>query len=360
LEKIEMKKTLVAVAAMAAVTGAMAQATIYGTIDQAYTTNKTTSSAGVTTKTTGLGGPWNGGSAIGFKGSEDLGGGLKASFQYEMGVLVDQPGGPDSYVSGAASPGYENRNSFLGLSGGFGGITMGRQYNLAFYNVIGADPMGFSGAGAYLPALAGGAGRADNLIIYTLPSVMPGLNIQLSKGMGEKGTTPTSPTKAGDSTEYGISYSAGALFAGYVSNSVKGGTYANPFSGSTVTTTAPTAYAGTAGDTIKGTSTTLTYDLGMAKLLYGGTKTTQPYQTTTKKANAYSIVVPINALSVSYTSATYSTTASAVETKLKGTQIRAAYALSKRTTAYFDNGKYSTNGTTSSVSNNAFGLLHAF
>jgi len=353
LEKIEMKKTLVAVAAMAAVTGAMAQATIYGTIDQAYVTSKVTSTANVTTKTTGLGGPWNGGSAIGFKGSEDLGGGLKASFQYEMGVAVDQVGGP-------YGPHYENRNSFLGLSGGFGNVTMGRQYNLAFYNVISADPMGFSGVSAYLPALAGGAGRADNLIIYTLPSVAPGLNIQLSKGMGEAATTTAAPTKAGDSTEYGISYSAGALFVGYVSNSVKGGTYANPFAGSVVTTDAPTAYAGTAGDTIKGTSTTLTYDLGMAKLIYGGTKTTQPYLTTSNKGNAYSILVPINALSVSYTSASYSTTASAVTTKLKGTQMRAAYSLSKRTTAYFDTAKYSTNGTTASTSGNAFGLIHNF
>ena len=46
-----MKKTLVAVAAMAAVTGAMAQATIYGTIEQTY--NKyTRSDSGVVTKTT--------------------------------------------------------------------------------------------------------------------------------------------------------------------------------------------------------------------------------------------------------------------------------------------------------------------
>ena len=121
---------------MAAVTGAMADVTIYGTIDQAYVTSKVTDAAGATTKTTGLGGPWNGGSGIGFKGSEDLGSGLKASFQYEMGVMIDQVGGP-------YGPQNENRNSFLGLSGGFGNVTMGRQYNLAFYNIISADPMGF-------------------------------------------------------------------------------------------------------------------------------------------------------------------------------------------------------------------------
>ena len=77
--------TLVAFAAMAAVTGAMAQATIYGLIDQAYQSDKTTAGTTATTKKTGISSTLNGGSQFGFKGSEDLGGGLTASFVMELG-----------------------------------------------------------------------------------------------------------------------------------------------------------------------------------------------------------------------------------------------------------------------------------
>jgi len=55
LEKIEMKKTLVAVAAMAAVSGAMADVTISGFIDQAVQNLKSTSSTGVSTNKSFIG-----------------------------------------------------------------------------------------------------------------------------------------------------------------------------------------------------------------------------------------------------------------------------------------------------------------
>jgi len=137
-----MKKTLVAVAAMAAVTGAMAQATIYGTIDQAYYSVRNTDSSGLVTKTTGIAGINNGGSAIGFKASEDLGSGMKVYFQQEIGLKTEANGGPysttaiDSSSNDVSVYNYENRNSFLGISGGFGSVQVGRQYNFAFYNVI--------------------------------------------------------------------------------------------------------------------------------------------------------------------------------------------------------------------------------
>ena len=88
----------------------MAQATIYGTIDQAYESTKL-SVGKDTTKTTKIGGTMNGGSAIGFKASEDLGNGMKAYFQQEIGLSTDQN-----------DTSYENRNSFVGLSGGFCGL----------------------------------------------------------------------------------------------------------------------------------------------------------------------------------------------------------------------------------------------
>jgi hypothetical protein len=82
LENIEMKKTLVAIAALAVVGAASAQVTLYGKID-ATAKSSTTGKSGATTAadltkfsidSAGLSG-----SRWGVKGSEDLGGGLKAS-----------------------------------------------------------------------------------------------------------------------------------------------------------------------------------------------------------------------------------------------------------------------------------------
>lgn len=60
-------------------------------------------------------------SRIGFKGSEDLGGGLKAIWQIEQAISTSA-GGQD----GVGGAGFANRNSFVGLSGGFGTVMMGR------------------------------------------------------------------------------------------------------------------------------------------------------------------------------------------------------------------------------------------
>ena len=75
-----MKKTLVAVAALAAVSGAMADVTITGLVEAAYSTS--TASRAITTGQ-------NGGSEVRFGGSEDLGNGLKANFNLESSLAVD-------------------------------------------------------------------------------------------------------------------------------------------------------------------------------------------------------------------------------------------------------------------------------
>ena len=61
------------------------------------------------------------GSRIGFKGTEDLGNGLKAVFTLEQGFSIDT--GNESNASKAFQ-----RQAFVGLSGGFGTVSLGRQY----------------------------------------------------------------------------------------------------------------------------------------------------------------------------------------------------------------------------------------
>jgi len=340
-----MKKTLVAVAAMAAVTGAMAQATIYGTIDQAYYSVKETDSSGATSKTTGIAGINNGGSAIGFKASEDLGNGIKVYFQQEIGLKTEANGGPysttaiDSSSNDVEVQNYENRNSFVGISGAFGSLQVGRQYNLAFYNIISNDPMGFSGLASFLAAGAGNPARTDQLAVYTLPSFVPGLNLQLGKAFGNTAVTSSNSLKTGDSTSWAANYSANGLYIGFTNESVLG------------TTDALKEKYG---------SVTATYDFGMAKVGYSTTKTT--ISTDSLKGSATSITVPVGGgLSVYYTlNDLKSDDGAGTTAKMKGTQLGGNYALSKRSTVYLQTGRTKVDGATTATSGFAIGLLHGF
>jgi len=350
-----MKKTLVAVAAMAAVTGAMAQASIYGTIDQAYYSAKSTDSSGLTSKTTGIAGVNNGGSAIGFKATEDLGNGIKVYFQQEIGLYTEKNGGPNSNTvvdsisvdSGGAYSShtttslnlYENRNSFLGISGAFGSLQVGRQYNLAFYNIIANDPMGFSGLSSYLAAGAGNPARTDQLAVYTLPSFVPGLNLQLGKAFGNTAVTSTNSLKTGDSTSWAANYSANGLYLGFTNETVIG-----------ATDVAKEKYG----------SVTVTYDFGMAKVGYSTTKTT--ISIASLKGESTSITVPVGGgLSVFYNlNALKSDDGAGTTGKMKGTQLGGNYALSKRSTVYLQTGKAKVDNALTSTSGFALGLLHAF
>jgi predicted porin len=327
LEKIEMKKTLVAVAAMAAVTGAMANATIYGTIDQAYESTKLSVGAN-TTKTTKINGTWNGGSAIGFKGSEDLGNGMKAYFQQEIGLSTDQP-----------DTSYENRFSFVGLSGGFGDIKLGRQYNFAFFNAIANDPLAFTSTADYYAvsyAGPGGSSRQSNMIAYTLPSFVQGVGIQVGKAMGETASVNGS-AKTGDSTSYGVTYASGALYAGVTGETVTGA----------LTTSAKT----------KNSTTTITYDLGMVKVGYGLGKTTTGNNY--NKAGGFSLTVPMGAVTLALSSGDRkSKNGAAAEVKTTVTEYGGMYALSKRTNAYLHIGKQSATGTSTNMY--AVGVKHDF
>jgi len=224
LEKIEMKKTLVAVAAMAAVTGAMADgATLYGTIEQAYTKSTTTLDGAVISSKTGLGAYQMGQSLIGVKGSEDLSGGLKANYLYEFGLQSETSATPT------------NRQSFVGLSGGFGAFRLGKQYSQAFNNAVAADPGGATGApGAlYLAVLTSSNGtesplRQDHALQFDLPSFVPGLNVTLTKVWGNVNSAPANATsttetdgvKSGDGTGIAVTYTNGPLYLGYTTDSV--------------------------------------------------------------------------------------------------------------------------------------------
>jgi predicted porin len=124
-----MKKTQVALAALALVasTAALANVTVYGVVDAAVAN----ANNGKGTYLDGTG-AWTAPTHLGFKGSEDLGNGMKANFQLETGVSM----GNGAAVSGGTGGGTAIANSFgalftrvstVGLSGDFGSLNIGQQ-----------------------------------------------------------------------------------------------------------------------------------------------------------------------------------------------------------------------------------------
>jgi predicted porin len=119
LEKSEMKKSLIALAVLAGSGAAMAQSsvTIYGILDTYLASVKSDVNGNSTTQNKLDSGSVNG-SRWGFKGTEDLGGGLKANFQLESGFNIDDGTQGQGRLFG--------RQSWVGLSGGFGAVKLGR------------------------------------------------------------------------------------------------------------------------------------------------------------------------------------------------------------------------------------------
>lgn len=219
-----MKKTLIALAALAATGAAMAQSavTIYGVIDQAFTrtnisggTNKNemVSSGNVTNR-------------LGFRGTEDLGGGLKAKFQIETSLAADEPG--------ATSIG--DRGAWVAIAGdAWGEIRLGREYNPTFWNPIAFSPFGTNGSGRTLahsarPLAFGGAGytggvvsndpyiRNSNTINYILPSNLGGVYGSFQYAVDEKSnaydstTSPVTVTRRqGETVAFRLGYKDGPL-----------------------------------------------------------------------------------------------------------------------------------------------------
>jgi len=179
-----MKKTLIALAAVAA-TSAFAQSsvTIYGVVDARINSIKTDNN-GTLTRLDNSGAA---SSRLGFRGTEDLGGGMKAKFVLEMGMNNDTGAGqntannstnmgqnlsvgsgaytagtnvtstPSAVVTQGVTPSSSGlaglqgltfgRQAFVGLEGGFGEVRLGRDYAPTFWNLSVYDPFGTNGVG---------------------------------------------------------------------------------------------------------------------------------------------------------------------------------------------------------------------
>jgi len=155
-----MKKSLFAIAAVGALTGvaqAQSSVTVYGIADAGYAvTNR--SIAGTSTQTQATGTGQLATSRLGFRGSEDLGGGRSAIFTVELGLNL-QGSNLSGSTNTANNATLDNRQSFVGLTDKeLGTLKIGRQYSLA-HEIIGASDAGYAngiiGANTYVGANSG-------------------------------------------------------------------------------------------------------------------------------------------------------------------------------------------------------------
>lgn len=191
----QFQRGLVAAAAALCGTGAFAQSsvTIYGVTAVEAVRASNVVSAGGTGSMVRLDNSQVTSSRLGFKGSEDLGGGLSAIFGLESGIGLD--------TGTANATRFWNRQSFVGLKGGFGTLTAGRVWN------VNDDLMGryfiFGGYAAFRFTEFGYiSDLVDNAVKYVSPN-LGGFTVRALAGLGE-GVN-------GRTFEFGGEYAAGPV-----------------------------------------------------------------------------------------------------------------------------------------------------
>ncbi|WP_447747343.1 porin [Variovorax boronicumulans] len=202
-----MKKSLLVLAAIAACGAASAQSTVtlFGVVDAAYrnVANKSVSTTpfgpaySVKASRTELANSGLSSSRLGFRGVEDLGGGLSASFWLEAPITNDD---------GATGVSNFTRRSTVSLAGSFGELRLGRDKTATVMNEEQFDPFGDTGIGGSLiidanEASVPGSGygsngtykRASNMVQYFLPR-LGGFYGNVAYGLAEQ--TRLSPDTA--------------------------------------------------------------------------------------------------------------------------------------------------------------------
>jgi predicted porin len=225
LENSSMKKTLIALAAVAATGAAFAQSsvTIDGAVDLGYVKPiiANTAANALVTKSDARLDAANGASQIRFLGTEDLGGGLKAHF------TLAQRFSPESGLNDGTTgtrPTFQGEST-VGLSGGFGAVKLGRALT-AFQGPVNlTDPWGTLQQGSLAVLTAGyttdkenntglaGLGRTE-AIHYNSPN-FSGFSAAVSYGFKQHtGSATPLPNDVQNLTSLWASYAKGPLYIG--------------------------------------------------------------------------------------------------------------------------------------------------
>lgn len=342
-----MQKKIIALAvAGLASTAAFAQTnvTIYGVADAAFVYTNT--NGGNTANTANQNGRdkfaiENGGlagSRIGFKGTEDLGNGLKAVFVLEYALAIDANSGIGN------TGGLNSRQSYVGLSTKAGDVTLGRQYAPGYYTLA-MDALAASPALSVVDAAQAAAGtsirgtspsRWNNSVNYKTAN-MGGFSAQAIYAMGEY----NNEIAMGESYGIGLDYAAGPVAVKYVYQNASGNMGGTLAIG-TPTGTTPATNNGATQEHYVGAS----YDLKVVKLMTSaqimdkGNRTNAGGQAAEGAVYQFGAVVPVGKGKI-HASYAYADLNSASRQgpgtyvgEYQGVSVAYTHGLSKRTTLY--------------------------
>jgi predicted porin len=223
-----MKKSIVALAvlgAFASAASAQSSVTIYGLLDMSVAKGNggTAPNAGAP-----AGKAWtvqqSAGSRLGFRGNEDLGGGLSAQFQIEHRF------NPDTGSQSNAASFWQGRSYVQLTSAGTGSVYLGRDYTPAFWPAVKSDPFGWDGvgqiganawAGYETPNGAVGgtsSGVRSSNTVGVKSANFGGLTVQAAVGLSET-------SGQGRDNGFNVEYSGGPLYAALGYEKVSKGTF---------------------------------------------------------------------------------------------------------------------------------------
>ena len=356
-----MKKSLIAIAALAAAGAAAAQSsvTMYGQVNTGYEYSKTDTTIGgqkTTTKTTGFQNDRVNTSRLGFKGEEALGNGLSATFALEMGF---------NSADGSFAKNAFDRKATVGLKGAFGEVRVGKDSGTM--NSFAGSFKAIDRTEALLGAVAYTA-RPTGLFY---DGSFFGVNVSAAIGNDSKRVkTADVTTDKKDTAVYGLGlgYNGGAWAVGaaFQHETKKG------FSTAAMNLPVVTEYNKKVTNYGVGAS----YDFTVAKL-YGQYKGGQ-YKNKMPAGDKYSydqfaigVSAPFGATTLSaeygYNKAKQTADTTAIVTKFKGNvfAVQAEYAFSKRTSlvaraGQVANWKDKTTNDKSSTQEYTVGLRHKF
>lgn len=296
---------------------AQSSVTLYGIVDAAVERASNGAGVSVTRLVSGQGSA----SRLGFRGTEDLGGGLRAIFNYEAAVNADNG-------TGAATGGGLNfaRQSWVGLGGDWGQVTFGRQFRPEARAVFGMDPFDAGSVASPPNTYANTVFRSDNAVIYETPR-MGGFVGRVMYAFGERAGGVSG---ALDDVGASLQYSSGPLYLAYGHDSQRNATATdrrkwNTFGGS--------------------------YNFGVAKV-YGALRNRKEGVANVNEDNYWlGLEVPIGALKLQATVGRVNDK-TALDRDAKGHSFGAEYLFSKRTDLYMRYGKLrNENGATFNLDN---------
>jgi len=310
-----MQKKLIAMAVAGLVSGAafaQSNVTIYGVADVYYA--RASADGAKTTNVINSGGL--SGSRLGFKGVEDLGNGLKALFTLEYGLDMDQNHGVGANVTSTSN----TRQSFAGLTGGFGTVVAGRaqtagyDFACATSAYAGSALDNYTKVGSAALLSCSGAGRADNAFAYISPS-FGGATIAFNHARVTENATAQATGKDAYANLLSAQFGSGPIAANFTYSKIS------------------MANTGDSDDVVE-YGINGSYDLGVAKLFAS-------YQTADNKAvdnknNKFglSVSVPVGAGGIHAGYAKSRIKETSGNDDVKSWTVAYTHGLSKRTTAY--------------------------